>query len=312
MPRCVVIRNPASRRALSEERLQAALDHARAAGWHVERVETDYQHHGMEIARAAAAAGVDVVVVNGGDGTINEVIQGIAHTDTALAVLPGGTANVWANEAGIHKDPSDAMLDIVRGVRRRIDLGRAGERYFLLMAGVGLDAEIVPRVGARMKRLLGAASYVVSGAFIALRTKPRQVAMRIDGAAADASVYWMLISNTRSYGGLAEITYRAVADDGLLDVEVMHRGGVFHLLADGVRLLFHRHDRSPNVEYRHARTVEIATAGLPVQVDGEFLGATPMRFEVAPAALTVIVPPSLRSALFQQPAIGPVDAAARE
>jgi YegS/Rv2252/BmrU family lipid kinase len=303
MTRCIVIRNPVSRRSLSEERLQAALDHARVAGWHVEGVATAYKGHGTEIARYAAASGTDVIIVNGGDGTINEVVNGIARSNVALAVIPGGTANVWASEIHVHKDPSQAVLDIVYGVRRHVDLGCANGRYFLLMAGIGLDAAIVPRVGPRVKRWFGRIAYVTAGVIAALRTKPWIARVSIDGQTREMSLYWMLAGNTRSYGGLMDITHRAHVDDGLLDVAVMHRGGVFHLLFDGVLALFHRHDRSPNVDYQRARVVEVITPGLPVQVDGELMGETPMTFEIVPRALHVIVPRALDSPLFSAPPI---------
>jgi diacylglycerol kinase family enzyme len=136
----------------------------------------------------------------------------------------------------------------------------------------------------------------------AIRTKPWQVRMRIDGADLETALYWMVIGNTRSYGGFRDITLRAVADDGRLDVALMQRGGLFHLGVDGLRVLLHRHDRSPNVRYTSAAEVVIETEGLPVQVDGEPIGETPVQVEVAAAALTVIVPRGLRSPLFSKPA----------
>ena len=302
MTKCVVIRNPASRRRLSAARLGAALEEARAAGWQVDVVETTRDGDGTELARRARDAGADVIIVDGGDGTINEVINGIAGSNVALAVLAGGTANVWAGEIGTSHDARRAIRDIVGGVRRRVDLGRANGRYFLLMAGIGLDAAIVPRVAPRLKRWLGRVAYVLTGVVTALTTRPADARVRIDGEASDTSLYWMLVGNTRSYGGIARITHRARVDDGQLDVAIMHRGGAFHLLADGVRLLFGRHDRSPNVAYRHATSVEIATPGLPVQVDGEMAGRTPVTIEVEPLALEVIVPASLASPLFSAPA----------
>jgi YegS/Rv2252/BmrU family lipid kinase len=302
MTTCLVIHNPASGRSASIERLRAALEHARNAGWTVDPVTTDYKGHATDLARDAAARGIDVVVVHGGDGTLNEAANGLAGTQTALAVIPAGTANVWAHEIGMPRDPVAAADLILRGERRRIDLGRAGARYFLLMAGIGLDAAIIPHVNPRLKRRIGVLAYIIAGVITAFRTKPWRVTMRIDGAPRDGSLYWMLAGNTRSYGGITDILYRAQADDALLDVAVMHRGGLFHLLVDGVRLLLHRHDRSPNVDYEKARVVEIDTPGIPVQVDGDLAGHTPMRIEVAPAALTVIVPAGLRSPLFRNAA----------
>jgi diacylglycerol kinase (ATP) len=149
-----------------------------------------------------------------------------------------------------------------------------------------------------MKRRLGALAYIIAGVATALRTKPWPVRMTIDGDASQRSLYWMLAGNTRSYGGIVRITHRAVADDGLLDIALMRRGGVLHLIADGVRVLLRRHDRSPNVRYVRARGVDITTPGIPIQLDGESHGATPLRIEVVPLALAVIVPANLRSPLF--------------
>ncbi len=299
MTTAIVIRNPASRHSMPDARLQAALDYARHAGWTIEVVTTEREKHATEIARAAATRGVDVdvVIVNGGDGTINEVINGIANTGAALAVIPAGTANIWAKEMHISRDPAIAVREMVHGVRRRIDLGRANGRYFLLMAGVGFDGEIVPRVSTQLKRRVGAFSYVLVGAKQVLRARQQDVRMTIDGRGADGPLYWMVVGNTRSYGGLADIAHHAIADDGLLDAVIMRRGGIQRVIVDGVRLLRQRHDQSPNVDYANARRIVIDTPGLPVQVDGEYCGETPMRIEVAPLALTAVVPATLRTPL---------------
>lgn len=293
----LLIRNPASRHAWSAAMLEGALAVAREATWDITVVVTERDRHATEIARDAASRGVHVVIANGGDGTINEAINGLAGTSTALGVLPAGTANVWAKEVGIPKQPEQSMRAIVEGERRLVDLGCADGRYFLLMAGVGFDAEIVPRVGPRMKRWLGAAAYIVAGAPRVVRATAPTVWMKIDGVASQAPLYWLVAGNTRSYGGLFDIAHRAAIDDGLLDVVIMHRGGVRRIVADGVRLLRKRHEESPNVDYIRARTIEIETPGIAVQLDGEYYARTPMRVEIAPAALTVIVPPGTSTPL---------------
>ncbi len=297
----MVIRNPTSRHTLRDDRLDAVLQIARDAGWRVECVVSERVGHATEIAREAAAR-VDVIIVNGGDGTINEAINGFVGSghDVALAVLPGGTANVWAKETHAPKESEAAMRAIIGGERRRVDLGFAGCRYFLLMAGIGLDAGIIPNVGARLKQRLGSSAYLLRGTPIALRTKTLPVVRLIDGVAHQGPMYWMLIANTRSYGGLFDIMRRAEADDGLLDVGVMHRGGVWHLLADGLRLLVRRHERSPNIDIVRARSIVIETPGLPVQIDGEYAGSTPIRIGIVPLALTVIVPAGLRTPLLRR------------
>ncbi len=298
MTHAVLVHNPASRHALRTDALVEALRVGEAAEWRISSVETKRAGDAKAVAEDAAASGFDAVIVNGGDGTINEAVNGLAGSETALAVIPGGTANVWAKEISMPRDPVAAMREVVCGERRRIDLGRAGGRHFLLMAGIGLDAEVVRRVGPRLKERLGAPAHLISAVPAAIRRRPVRVQMIIDGVAGETMVYWMVVGNTRLYGGVREITHRAVVDDGLLDVAWMRFGGLHRLVTDGVRLVRGTHHRSRNVRYLQARSIEIETAGMPVQVDGELHGETPMRFEVAPGALTVIVPAALRTPLF--------------
>jgi YegS/Rv2252/BmrU family lipid kinase len=298
MTRALLIRNPVSRKKLSPEKLAAVISVARDAGWVIDDLATECAGHATELARAAAADGVDVVVVYGGDGTVNEAVNGLAGSRTALAVLRGGTANVWAKEIRQPKDAVAAMRAIVGGERRRIDLGRAGERYFLLMAGIGMDARIVEQASEKWKRRIGALAYIITGVRVALSTKTQPVMVVVDGHSREMPLYWLLAGNTRSYGGVVRITHRALVDDGLLDIALMRRGGAWRLLVDGVRVFLGRHERSSNVGYMTVHSLGIETSGLAVQVDGEPFGRTPMTLEAAPGVLDVIVPAGLASPLF--------------
>jgi YegS/Rv2252/BmrU family lipid kinase len=307
--RCLIVRNPAARRQLTTTRLEAAAGILRAVGWDVTISITEKAGHATGVARAAAAQLFDVVVANGGDGTVNEVANGLAGSQTALAVLPGGTANVWAKEAGVPKDPAKAMRLVLDGERLRADLGVANGRYFLLMAGAGLDAAIIPRVSASWKRRVGALAYIAAGVTTAVRTRPWQVTMLLDDGTLETPLYWMLAGNTRNYGGLLNLTREAKADDGLLDLVLMKRGGL-HLVADGIRALLGRHERSPNVLYRRIRELTIETPDVPVQLDGDRCLDSPLHVTVAPAALTVIVAQDKASPLFgaeRRQARGPGD-----
>jgi len=322
MPSAVIIRNPASRRQIKPTQLEAAVAVFRAAGWHVTVATTDHASHATQLAREAAANDIDVVIANGGDGTINEIINGLAGSQTALAVIPGGTADVWAHEARIPRNPEKAVRIALTGERRRVDLGVANGRYFLLMAGIGLDAAIIPRVNPWLKRRAGALAYILAGIATAIRTRPWPASITMRGAAdvaledspwrepprpatgknqrppaTSTTIFWMLAGNTRNYGGLVDITHRARIDDGLLDAAIMRRGGL-HVFPDGIRAFLGRHDRSPNVSYTRASEIAIDTPGIPVQLDGERCMETPLRLTVAPGALNVIVPRGLRSPLF--------------
>jgi diacylglycerol kinase (ATP) len=310
-PRALFIVNPAARRAPPLARLEDAASRLRAAGWETSLQVTEAKGHATELARQAASDGWDAAVACGGDGTVNEVINGIAGTATALAVVPGGTANVWAKEVRLPRDPLKAAEVMLSAERRRVDLGLAlGEpeggsdtikRYFLLMAGIGLDGHVLSAVPEEMKRRLGAVTYVISGLREALRYPSQPASVRLDGEEMRLDLSWMLVGNTRSYGGVVNVTHDALADDGLLDVCAIEGHGWRRVIACGLRILARRLHGAPGVVWRRVRAVELPPAPfLPVQVDGDYLGRTPMRFTVEPQALTVLVPRGLKSPLFSQ------------
>jgi YegS/Rv2252/BmrU family lipid kinase len=296
--RALLIYNPAARKAPALQRLRAAA--GGVAGWEIEMAATEAAGHATELARRAASDGLDAAIACGGDGTVNEVANGLAGSTTALAVVRGGTANVWAKEVRVPKDPARALRLLAEGETRAVDLGRAGERYFLCMAGVGFDAGIVRDLGASAKRRLGAAAYVVHGLGRALTHRSAAAEFQTDGEALPGALYWLLAGNSRSYGGLLDIAYLARVDDGRLELLLLRRGGLLRLAWLLPLVLMRRLHRQRSIVYRRARTAAIETPGLPVQIDGEYLGETPMRFEVAPAALRVIVPRGLRSPLFSR------------
>jgi diacylglycerol kinase (ATP) len=296
--RALLVYNPAARRVPKLDRLRAAA--GGVAGWEIAIEPTEAPGHATELARRAAGDGFDAVIACGGDGTVNEVANGLAGSTTALAVVRGGTANVWAKEIHVPKQPARALRLLADSETRTIDLGRAGERYFLLMAGVGFDAAIVRELSGGLKKRLGAASYVIAGFRRALRYRAVDANIVADGEALVCRLYWALLGNTRSYGGLLNLTHMAKADDGRLELLVLSRGGLLRFAWLTFWVLLKRHQRRAGVLHRSIASLELQTAGLPVQIDGEYLGETPLRFSIAPAALHVIVPRGLKSPLFSR------------
>ncbi len=303
MQRALVVYNPVSRNAPSWIRLQEAARAMSGEGWEVSVTATQAQGHGIELARAAAADGVEVVFSCGGDGTINEVLNGIAGTTTTLGVLRGGMGDVFGKEAGIPKAPEQGLRVLVEGTRHRIDLGRANERYFLLMAGVGFDAEVVKAVPSRPKRLLGSTSYALWAVARVPGYRARPVELTIDGDKLSANAYWLLLGNTRSYGGILNITGAALADDGLLDAYLFEAHNPVDIAATAARLVIGKHESRDNVTFRRVRALELDTPGLAVQLDGEYCGETPVRFTVEPLALEVLLPRGKADRLFSRPAV---------
>jgi YegS/Rv2252/BmrU family lipid kinase len=239
-----------------------------------------------------------VVFACGGDGTINEVVNGLAGSECALGVLRGGMGDVFAKEVGIPKQPERALALQLQGERRRFDLGVAGDRCFLLMAGIGFDAEVVRRVPDGAKQRLGSTSYALWGAKALPGYRPRRTEMSVDGDRRRVDLFWALLGNTRSYGGIFDITREALVDDGLLDAYVFDGHGLAWETLAAVRLVTRRLAGARGVSFQRVREVSIDTAGLAVQVDGDYAGETPMRFGARPAALDVLLPRGRARELF--------------
>jgi YegS/Rv2252/BmrU family lipid kinase len=296
--KATILLNPRARNAPSFERLRSAALRLKSEGWEVDVRPTDAARHATALAREAATAGASVVLACGGDGTLNEVVNGLVGTPSAAGVIRSGMGNVFAKEVGVPRAPEAALGLLIEGERRRFDLGVAGERYFLLLAGVGFDALVVRSVPEGPKRLLGTASYILWGLRKVARYQPRRARLCVDGETLDCDLAWLLLGNTRSYGGVLSITSKALVDDGCLDGYLFCGRGPLWMTSLALRLLLGRQDRAKGVTFRRLRELVVETPGLPVQADGEDFGDTPMRFTVALAALDVLLPRGKAGRLF--------------
>lgn len=321
--RACLITNPRGGRGALD--LTPALPVLRAAGWEVIVRQKTQGGGALELAREAAEAGCDVVVDCAGDGTLNEIAAGLIGTDVAVGVLPGGTANVWAKELGIDRRLRVAATQLAGAVRHRVDVGCVtidGEdaRYFLLMAGLGLDGAVMSRVSKPLKRRLGP----IAVGLAALRALPSftPVAVRatLDDLPWEGRIAQVIVGNTRRYGGFTSATPEAQADDGQLDVCLIAAGGLLDTGRQVGALLLEQHPSATTAEtYRVARLTIEAPAALPLQIDGGTVhqrhddpdprGAT-YAFSVLTGALTVLVPrtysgPLFRGAAGQRPADRP-------
>lgn len=298
--RALVIINPVARGLPSRSGLLAGIDWLRERGWSVETRLTRGPGAATELAGEAAARAYDCVVAVGGDGTLNEALNGVAGTPTALAFVPGGTVNVWARETGIPRDPLGALRLLEEGERRRLDAGRVGDRLFLLMASAGLDSLVVAAMNTRLKRQFGQFAYIGSAALRLRSYAGMRAEMTLDGERFELPLLMLVAGNTRSYGGLIEITRLARADDGLLDVCLYTGAGRRAVVSHLARTALGLHLCHPSVLFRRAHQIELLTeVPLPVQADGEIVDETPVTISVAPATVTVVVPAGRRSALWR-------------
>jgi len=266
----------------------------RSRGVEVDLRPTTAPHDATAIAARAARNGSSEIIVAGGDGTINEVIQGVAGTKARLGIIPRGTANVLARELGLPLDEQEAVVIAARGNSRRIHLGLAIDetnnvsRHFALMAGIGLDASIVRHVRPRLKKRIGKGAFWISGLSHLASWSPHPFTLEIDGREYTAT--FAAIGKAPRYGGDLAITPEARLDEPEFEVcliETSNRFRYLRLLSYAVRAGMPRDN--PAVKFIKTNKVR-AFGNSQVQIDGELIGSLPMRFEIAPHSLEVIVP----------------------
>ncbi len=298
--KATIIRNPKAGKHDGASSLGEAISVLEDADWLVDVQQTEAPGDAHRIAGEAVEEGHDAVLVAGGDGTINETVQALAGTDTALGYLPYGTVNVWARELGIPLDARQAARTVVEGRIESIDLGLAGDRYFLLMAGVGFDGAMVRRAQAieRYKHRFGVLPYVASSLTAVPFYRGADVELRYDGNIRRVQALMLVVGNTRLYGGRLTLTPNAVANDGWLDLCIVKGRGPLALVRQSLPLLLSGTITHSDVETLRVRDITI-TADIPqyFQLDGELAGATPVRIQVAPRALRAIIPNSFTSNL---------------
>jgi len=285
-----MIANPVAGRGVRSE-VEAAAEVLKQGPYEVDLLWTQRGGHATELAREAVEKHPDLVVAVGGDGSINEVVSGLAGSNVPLGVIPLGTANCYALETGIPLDARQAARVILEGQPKRVHLGRAGERYFMLMASVGFDAQVVYEVNPGVKKKFGKLAYVIKG-FQCLTASHPKLTITLD----DKETYeghLAIISNMRYYAGRFLVTPDAGFEKDELDVCIFQQDGFFPILRFAWGVWRRRHLKGKDVIYRKAKTIRVESAQPShVQVDGDYYGTTPVEFQIVPDALTVILPRS--------------------
>lgn len=277
--------------------LERAMEQLQQSGIRVELVATTGPQTGGAIARDLVdREGADTILVAGGDGTINEVMNGLVHSSVAFGVLPAGTANVLANEMQVGTwQKALAAIPHLRTVRvpvGRVRTSAEGERYFLMMAGAGFDARMVHTVSRSLKRSLGKLAYWVAG-FSQIGRNLEQLLVTVNGVTHQVS--FCLASRVRNYGGDLSIAPSIHITDEDIEVILFEGRVTATYLAHLFSILSGRLDAADRITVLRSREIELSPAdGEPVhlQVDGEHVGLLPATITVEPDALNLLVPPA--------------------
>jgi YegS/Rv2252/BmrU family lipid kinase len=262
--------------------------------------ETEKRGDACDFAREEAGRGSDIVVAAGGDGTINEVANGLAGSRVKLGILPMGVANLLALEMRLPHDPASAVDVIMKGIPQLINPGyvllrdadteQEIKRYFLLMAGVGFDGGVMHDIRRNHIESWGKAAYVVAGMRFIAKYTNTLFTIRIDRQQM-IDAYSAVIGKSRFYGGSFMVTPRASLKDDCLDICAFQEKGALNMIKHAVGVLTGSHPRKTGIYYGKQQELEITSENkVYVQVDGDFLGCLPACFGVHKAALSIIAP----------------------
>lgn len=275
--------------------IQAALDVLGTGG-------IDVEEHDCDGAAAMASAvrervrDLDLVIVGGGDGTLNCVASAIVETGLPMGILPLGTANDLARTLGLPPDPAGAARAIVAGHLRTIDVGQVNGRYFYNVASVGFSAELARELTHDLKRRWGVLGYAMASVRLLLRMTPFTAFIEHDGTIEKVKTVQIAVGNGRHYGGGLTVDEAAEPDDGLLHVYSLEVDHWWRLLRLAPSL-----KRGTLSAWRDVRVFTTAEVTIrtrrarSVNTDGELTGATPAVFRLIPAAVRVFAPAPTQS-----------------
>jgi diacylglycerol kinase family enzyme len=308
--RMLIVVNPYA--TTVSDRLKNLVVYALQGRYEVEAITTEAKDHATEIGREACEGGYDVVVSFGGDGTLNEVVNGLAGTDVPVSALPGGATNVVCRTVGIPNDVVEATEHLLRLADdfrpRRIDLGKVDERYFVFSCGVGLDATVVQRVDSHPRLKARAGQYYYTWAAISgfyRRYLRNPVRFRVHAGEQESVGITAIAQNSDPFTYFGRYPIRVCEgieiDDGTLSLAVLRRSAqrdvptlIPRLFSSTGSTPRHRQiDHFDDVAEATIASLSLDDAGeprsFPVQVDGDFIGErTQMRLAVAPAALSIV------------------------
>lgn len=314
--KAILIHNPVAGQTPHLAELHQTLAFLAERGWEIVGVEeTRGAGDATTYAREAVALGCDAVFVAGGDGTVAQVVDGLVGTPTALAVLPAGTGNVFARQlnlpvpGGLHPRPMlESARQLLEGQVRQVDVGRitpkrgqGPSRHFLCWGGVGFDAEVNIAVAkdVERKKRLGISAFLVTGLLTMQHFAGTAAAVRVDGRRVSRRMVMLVANNIQLYGVFVKMAPTAVLDDGLLDVLCFQGTSPLRTALHTARVFLGLHIQDPQVDVYQARRVEVNTyRPLPVHVDGDAIGYTPVVIEVVPRALNLLVPLCAPASLF--------------
>ncbi|WP_088044208.1 diacylglycerol kinase [Bacillus sp. EAC] len=293
MRRARIIYNPTSGREIFKKKLPEVLQRFEQAGYETSCHATTGAGDATIAARYACERKFDLVVACGGDGTLNEVISGLAEQEyrPKLGLIPVGTTNDFARAIGVNVSILEAAEVITKGNTVPLDIGRVNDKYFVNILAAGKITELTYDVPSKLKTVLGQLAYYLKGIEMLPRVKPTHLKIEYDGKVFDEEALLFLLSNTNSVGGFEKIAPEASINDGQFDLLVLKKSNIAEIIRICSQLLRGQHVHNDHVLYTRASHLKFTSdEKLLLNIDGEYGGDTPCTVDMLYNHLEIFVP----------------------
>lgn len=297
MKKARIIYNPTSGREAFKKELAHVLEQFELAGYETSAHATTAEGDGIEAARDAAERGFDVVVASGGDGTINEVVNGLAEFEIKprLGIIPTGTTNDFARALGIPRDVKKATEVILANHSMFLDIGKVNDRYFMNIAGGGRLTELTYEVPSKLKTVLGQLAYYIKGIEMLPSLKSINTKIELDDEVIEEDIMLFFVANTNSVGGFEKLAPDAKLDDGLFEIIILKQTNLAELLTIATLALRGAHLDHKQIIYRRSSHVRVTTEDkMQLNIDGEYGGLLPGEFWNLRELIEFFVPESFK------------------
>lgn len=282
MKKARIIYNPTAGRESFKRELPNALDRLEKAGYETSAHATTGEGDAKKATEAAVERGFDIVIVAGGDGTINEVVQGMAEKEyrPKLGIIPAGTTNDFARALNIPRDVKKAVDVIVDDHSMLLDIGKVNDdQYFMNIAGGGKLTELTYEVPIKLKTMLGQLAYYIKGIEMLPSIRPIRTTIEMDGTVIEEEIMLFLVANTNSVGGFEKLAPDAQLDDGYFSVIILKKTNLAEFIRIATMALRGAHLEDDHVIYKKAKEIQVTTdEKMQLNIDGEYGGLLPGKF----------------------------------
>ncbi len=293
MKRARIIYNPTSGREIFKRHLAEVLQKLEEAGYEASCHATTGEGDAIKAARTAVERRYDLVIAAGGDGTINEVVNGLAEQEyrPRLGIIPTGTTNDFARALHIPRDVEAATDIIVKGDTIPVDIGRINEKYFINIAGGGRLTELTYEVPSKLKTMIGQLAYYLKGIEMLPSIRSTEVSIEFDGKLFEGEVMLFLVGLTNSVGGFERLAPDSSINDGMFSLLILKKTNLADFIRIATLAVRGEHIKDPNVIYTQANRIKVhSKEKVQLNLDGEFGGLLPAEFVNLYRHLEVFVP----------------------